>query len=247
MNAPIPNPPTPSTRQPVFNLPPVVAVLAAVLLAIHAVRVFLLSDAANVQLLLAFSFIPAREVIPGVMANVAPVDAGTRLWTFITYAFLHADWAHVVLNVLWLVAFGAPVARRFGALRFLGYAALGAVAGAALHLAFYSHDFAPLIGASAAISALMAGASRFLLSGGGPLWSGADFIYRLPAPPLREVLRNGRVLAFVGVWFLINLVFGLTNGGGLSSGAVAWDAHVGGFIAGLLAFGLFDPVRAGRA
>lgn len=243
MNAPIPNPPPPSTRQPVFNLPTVVSVLAVALLAIHAVREFFLGDAVNIRILLAFAFIPVREVDPSALASVAPVDVGTRLWTFVTYAFLHGNWAHVILNVLWLVAFGAPVARRFGAARFLGYAAVGAAAGALMHLIFYAHNIAPLVGASAAISAMMAGASRFLLVSGGPLWSASPFVYQRPAPPLREVVRDGRVLAFVGIWFAINLIFGVTNGGGLSSAAVAWDAHIGGFVAGLLLFGLFDPVK----
>ncbi|HMN88148.1 MAG TPA: rhomboid family intramembrane serine protease, partial [Bauldia sp.] len=52
-----------------------------------------------------------------------------------------------------------------------------------------------------------------------------------------------RVAIFLLVWFGLNLVFGLLPaGGGLASGAVAWEAHVGGFIAGLLLFPLFDPV-----
>ncbi len=164
------------------------------------------------------------------------------MWTFVTYALLHGNWAHVLLNVLWLVAFGAPVARRFGAVRFLLYAAVGAVAGAALHLAFFANSFQPLVGASAAISALMAGAARFLLVSRAPIWGGMANLR--PAPPLLEVVRDRRVLTFVGVWFGINLVFGLTNAGGIASGAVAWDAHLGGFAAGLLLFGLFDPVKS---
>lgn len=246
MNAPIPNPPTPSTRQPAFNLPMVVSGLAALLIAIHAGRVLLLDDQANLDLILNFAFIPVRETSPDVLAAYSPMP-GAFVWSFVTYAFLHGDWGHVLLNTLWLVAFGSPVGWRFGPARFLAFAAVGAIAGAAFHLIFYSHDVAPVIGASAAISALMAGASRFAFAQGGPMWAlrGTE-AYRRPAPPLTTILRDRRVLAFVGIWFGVNIVFGLTSGAGLASGAVAWDAHIGGFLAGLLLFGWFDPVAAHR-
>ena len=101
-----------------------------------------------------------------------------------------------------------------------------------------------MVGASAAISAHMAGVSRFAFVYGGPLWRsrGAES-YRRPAPPLSQVIRDRRVMAFLGVWFAVNLIFGLGGAGsGIAFGAIAWDAHLGGFLAGLLLFQLFDPV-----
>jgi membrane associated rhomboid family serine protease len=57
-------------------------------------------------------------------------------------------------------------------------------------------------------------------------------------------MRDRRVLTFLGVWFGLNLLFGLTSGQtGLASGTIAWEAHIGGFVAGLLLFPLFDPVK----
>ena len=103
----------------------------------------------------------------------------------------------------------------------------------------------PLVGASAAISAHMAGAARFAFVGPGPLigFQGASAAaYRRPAPPLSMALRDRRVLTFLAVWFGTNLLFGLFGGDGLTSGAIAWEAHVGGFVAGLLFFPVFDPV-----
>jgi membrane associated rhomboid family serine protease len=243
MNAPFPNPHMPATRQPIFNLPAVVTGLIALMLAIHAGRVFILSSDADLHVLLDFSFIPIRETNPNTYSDLAAVGDGARIWTFITYAFLHGDWTHVIVNVVWLAAFGSPVARRFGAMRFLGYAALGAIGGAAVHLAIYPNSVAPVVGASAAISALMAGAARFIFQPSGPLWSLGGFdAYRQPAAPLKALIRDRRVVMFLGVWFAVNLIFGLTNGAGLSSGAIAWDAHLGGFAVGLLFFRLFDPV-----
>ena len=80
------------------------------------------------------------------------------------------------------------------------------------------------------------------------MWSLGGFdAYRQPAAPLRQIVRDGRVMAFLGVWFAINLIFGLTGGAGLADGAVAWGAHIGGFVAGLLLFRLFDPVPRSTA
>lgn len=243
MNAPIPNSRIPATRQPIFNLPPVVSALIALLLAIHAGRAFLLSDEANLQVILNFAFLPLRETQPALFANLAAYGDGARVWSFVTYAFLHGGWAHVVLNCVWLAAFGSPLARRFGVVRFLAYSAVGAAAGAALHLAIYPSSPVPLVGASSAISALMAGASRFVFQTQGPMWSLGGFdAYRQPAASLREIVRDTRVMTFLGVWFGINLIFGLTGGAGVTSEAVAWDAHIGGFAAGLLLFRYFDPV-----
>jgi membrane associated rhomboid family serine protease len=62
-------------------------------------------------------------------------------------------------------------------------------------------------------------------------------------------LRNGRVLLFLAVWFGLNLLFGLSSLSlGESGQSIAWEAHIGGFLAGLLLFPLFDPVaRYGSA
>ena len=79
------------------------------------------------------------------------------------------------------------------------------------------------------------------------MWSRAGSAsYFRPAAPLSEIVRDSRVLMFLGVWFGVNLVFGLTGGGGISEGGIAWDAHIGGFIVGLLLFRFFDPVPAAR-
>jgi membrane associated rhomboid family serine protease len=61
---------------------------------------------------------------------------------------------------------------------------------------------------------------------------------------LWRALRNGRVLAFLAIWFGVNIIFGVGSIAiGMDEGqSVAWQAHIGGFFAGLLLFSLFDPV-----
>jgi membrane associated rhomboid family serine protease len=104
----------------------------------------------------------------------------------------------------------------------------------------------PMVGISATISGAMAAAMRFAFQRGGPLrLGGTDESYRVPALPLTEALRDPRILIFIAVWFGLNLLFGMGSiaitGGDQT---VAWQAHVGGFIGGLVLFGLFDPVSA---
>jgi membrane associated rhomboid family serine protease len=233
-----------SQRQPVFNLPDVVILVIAVLVGIHFVREYLLSPPTYARVVYTFAFIPARITVPAQVAGAFPGGNGAAIWSFLTYSLLHADWGHVSINCLWLAAFGSPLARRFGAFRFLLFSAAGAVGGAVMHLAFHAEEIVPLVGASAAISAQMAGTIRFVLASGGPLRSGSNTeAYQRPAQPLSVILRDNRVILFVAVWFGLNFIFGVMGAGsGLASGPIAWQAHVGGFITGLLLFPFLDPV-----
>jgi membrane associated rhomboid family serine protease len=65
---------------------------------------------------------------------------------------------------------------------------------------------------------------------------------------LWHALRDRRVLAFLAIWFGVNIVFGLASIAiGAEGVSVAWQAHIGGFLAGLLLFSLFDPVPRAAA
>jgi membrane associated rhomboid family serine protease len=234
-------------RQALFNLPTVVTAAIGGLLAIHFIREYLLMPDQALWVTVAFAFIPARITAAADVATVLPGGQGAEIWSFLTYALLHADWGHVGLNCVWLAAFGSPVAWRFGAVRFLLFSAICAVAGAMLHLALHSNDMVPLVGASAGISGLMAAATRFALFHGMPLGgmaAGHPEVYRQPAAPLAAILRDSRVIVFLVIWFGINAAVGIFGSGTLASGTIAWEAHVGGFVAGLLLFPLFDPVPA---
>ena len=237
----------PQTREPMLNVPPVMVGTLAVLALIHAIR-SVLSQSADVEFLLLFAFIPARYD-PSLLVGAAwPGGAGADIWTFITYSLLHGDLMHLGFNAVWLLAFGTPVARRFGPVRFLAFFAVTAAAGALAHLMTHFGEMIPMVGASASISGAMAGSMRFAFQRGGTLrFGGSDDSYRVPALPLMDALRDGRVLAFIAVWFGLNLLFGMgTVSVTGEDQSVAWQAHVGGFVAGLLLFGMFDPVRAYR-
>src|SRR5256885_7079697 len=145
----------------VFCLKKIMMSLLAAMGSIHGLMMLVLSVEQAIDFLVLFAFIPARYDVkllselwwvPGWCAEV---------WTFLTYAFIHGNLMHLGFNGVWLLAFGTPVARRFGPLRFLIFFLFSAAVGAALHLAVHSGERLPMVGASAAISGAIAAAMRF--------------------------------------------------------------------------------------
>ena len=156
------------------------------------------------------------------------------------------------MNSVWLLAFGSAIARRIGSFRFLLFYFFCGVVGALLHVALYGGSLVPVVGASGAISGLMGGAVRFVFLAGGPLGGlggqrGASSAPRAQMS-IGAALRDRRVLLFVSVWIALNAFFGisgLTPSGGVAD--IAWIAHLGGFLAGLLFFGIFDGHKSSES
>ncbi|SFU90869.1 Rhomboid family protein [Methylobacterium sp. 174MFSha1.1] len=265
----LPRPP----RVPVFNMPAVVTASVGILVLIHAVRQ-VLPDVWDITLLLDLALVPARwtlaldpdraaDVIRAAAASgggalevearkafaaYLVADPGAMPWTFVTYALLHGSWAHVLLNSVWLAAFGTPVARRCGAWRYGLIALVSTAAGGFLHVLIDPLSTVPLIGASAGVSGLMAAAVRFAFQPVEAAGAGA-VPWQRPVPTrlqtIPELLRNRSAVVFLAIWFVTNLLFGLAALPlGLSDSAVAWDAHLGGFVVGFLLLPLVD--RLGR-
>ncbi len=221
-------------KQPIFNLPWIIPAVIGLMLGIHFLRMSIIADELNYQVILEFAFIPIRYV----HAELQDLSPLAIYWTPITYSLLHADWAHLLMNSFWLLAFGGVTARRLGAMRFVVLFVVGAICGAALHYVFHSSDISPMIGASASVSACMGAAMRL------PSFTEANFkgdLTRVKIRTLLEALTNRQALTFIAVWFGVNLLFGTgiidATGGGNS---IAWEAHIGGFVAGLFLFGIID-------
>jgi membrane associated rhomboid family serine protease len=256
-------------RKPVFNLPGVVLGVLALVIGIQLLRDFGLSEGTDSYVLRALAFVPGQitfafdpDVVARELTRLASLGdrqrvvigqfllgvKGLQFWTPVTYSLLHADWTHLGFNALWLIAFGSPVALRIGIVRFLALFIVTSVAGALAHYLIRPVDLVPVIGASAAVSGLTAAALRFVFQPDAPLgpqtWRGPlspDEAVRQPALSLSGAVRDRRVIQFAAVWLIINLAIGLLALPlGLSDYAVAWEAHIGGFAAGFLLFGLFD-------
>ncbi len=230
-------------REPILTLPGALTAYIALIAVVH-LRVLLPPELENWTIDV-FGFIPKRY--DSTLLDITfPGGAGAKVWTFVSYSLLHANLSHIGFNVLWLLPFGSALARRFGAFRFFVFMAVTATAGALAHLLTHEHAVAPMIGASASVSGTMAAAIRFAFVKGSFLSfsrGDADEAAKVPALSLMHALRDTRVLGFLGVWFGVNIVFGVGSIAiGADGASVAWQAHIGGFLAGLMLFSLFDPV-----
>ena len=232
-----PEPDAPPPAEPIFNLPRIVSALALVLVSIHAVRTLFLSTATDNELILLFAFIPA---IYGPAGAAAPIPEAAY-WMPFSYGLLHGSWLHLGVNVVWMLAFGTPVARRFGAVRFLALTLFATACGALAHYLANPGAFVPMIGASAAVSGHMGAAMRFVFNPLSRNGAGRGFRHDGPALSLAESFTNRQFVIFFIVWMGMNLAFGVGAASVPGAGsAIAWQAHIGGFAAGIFGFFLFE-------
>ena len=226
----------PRGRQPFLRAPAVVLALIAILvLAFTAYD--LAPDSIQATLIYRFAFIPAGYSHAFYVAHPGTQPAAFELvLPFFTYMFLHGSWEHLIVNCVWLLAFGPIVARRYGWLGFLAFFFLCGIAGAAAHLALNWGAGSPVIGASAAIAGLMGAGFRMIGSGSpAQMLSGEG--------PLAPLL-SPRIVIWSAVWVAINVAAGLLGlGAGSGVQVIAWEAHLGGYFAGLLLAGPFDRLR----
>lgn len=222
-----------SQSEPIFNIPRVLLAFLAVMWAIHLLRVGVLSRGADLRLIVETAFVPLRYVVP--LSGQSPA----WLWSPVTYSFLHGSFTHLIVNSIWLAAFGAIVARRIGSARFCVLWVATAVAAVALHLVLHWGEAIPVIGASGVVSGLMGAAARFAFPASGHFRR--DKAHFLPRLTVAESLTNRTVIVYLAIWFGINALAAFGFGGDpTATTQIAWEAHIGGFLCGFLGFGLFD-------
>lgn len=224
--------------EPMFNLPFAIMVLGAIMVGIHLLQEVVLSGNAWREVLLTFAFIPVRYNAE--LAAQFPGGVAGDVWTFVTYAFLHGSWMHLLFNLVWMAAFATVLLRRIGTARFAAFFVITAAAGAFVHLLVHLDSGSPLVGVSAVLSGAMAASARFAFNNYGG-FSALQGVHRGPCLSLSELRYNQQAMMFLGIWLVMNLVFGLTSIGG-GGGSIAWEAHLGGFVAGLLVFPYLDPI-----
>lgn len=196
-----------------INLPPALLWLILINVAVHLLRQAL-SESVDQDLVTQLGLVPANYT----------AEPGSPWWSLllapITYQFLHGGWVHLGVNMITLAAFGAPVERLLGMRRFvLFYLSAGVVAGF-IHVLFNWDSVDPVIGASGSISGVFGGVLMALWQAG-----------RMPS-----------LLPVAGIWIALNVFFGIFGGTPGSGGEpVAWTAHIGGFVYGLVALRLFVP------
>ena len=198
-------------REPMFNAPWTLTALCIGLIGLYALQRAAWGDAIPPDL------------------GLTPAGLAAGKWqTLLTSLFLHGGWIHVLMNSVAILAFGPPTARLMGTgLRgavvfFAFYLVCGVLAGLGF-VACDPSDLAPVVGASGAVSGLAGAASR-LIQGRGHVGS----------------LFGPTVLGMAAAWVIVNVVFGQTGWTPGANGAhVAWQAHLAGYLAGVLLIGPF--------
>ena len=171
------------------------------------------------------SFIQAWGVVPReyAAARDLPPTIPLPFWsTLFTSMFLHGGWMHLAGNMLYLWIFGDNLEKVMGAMRFaIFYFACG-VAASLAHIAFGAGSNIPAVGASGAISGVLGG-----------------YLLLFPRNRVRVLTRGGiasvPAIVVLGFWIFIQLINGIGSLATTSeSGGVAYMAHIGGFVAGLV-------------
>lgn len=189
-----------------------------------------LSSGALNKFFLDFSLVPCEYT-----GHCSPYPGTpTPFWlTLFSSMFMHAGWAHILGNMLFLLVFGNHVERSMGHWRYLLFYLLCGLGASALEIATAVNSNVPGLGASGAIAGVLAG---FLV-----LYPNAKIGSLVPIGVIYFPMRIP-AWVFIGLWFLYQLVNGVAtiSSTSTSAGGVAYWAHVGGFITGALLVRLFS-------
>ncbi len=222
----------PPARQPFLNAPASVLWLIAVFIAVYAAQALSPPDVAG--RIAAYALDPAdyaaRIVVPG-LGTVTP-SLAERIAPPFSHIFMNVNLFGLGFTCVWLLAFGSPVARRFGAVPFFAFFLLCGLGGAAIFVALCWGQDIRIVGASGALSGLVAASSRFMQFGAVPGDEEPEPFAPLDAP---------RVFAFGAVWIVASLALGGLGIGQLGAQQTfIWQPLVGGYLAGLILSGPFE-------
>jgi membrane associated rhomboid family serine protease len=210
----------PTRRAPIITL-----LLIAACFAVWIYELMVLADSGERGLnrfFLEYGVVPSRlsaAVNGGHLVSAAAL-------TLITSMFLHGSWVHILGNMLYLWIFGNNVEDRLGRVAFLGFYLVGGIVAGVTQFAIDPTSDQPLVGASGAIAAAL-GAYLVLYPGARILsLVFLGFFYQLIEVPALVVL---------GFWFVLQLIDGLGSlGVNNVQGGVAFFAHIGGFVLGMV-------------
>jgi len=180
-----------------------------------------------------YGLVPARYAEPQVAAHFT---TSQQMLPFLTSLFLHGGFLHLLGNMWFLYIFGDNVEGRLGHLRYLVFYVLCGLAAGVSHLVLNWHSNVPTIGASGAIAGVM---GAYLM-----LYPRAKILTLLPLFFFFTFIEVPAFI-FLGIWFLFQFLIAAGTSG--QPGGIAWAAHIGGFLFGIVFLKLFEKVpKRGR-
>lgn len=171
-------------------------------------------------------FIFEYGLIPSTVTSFSGMGVDDRLSPFLTSMFLHGSWFHIIGNMLFLYIFGDNVEDRMGHVKYLLFYLLCGFGAAILQILTSFKSTVPMIGASGAISGVL---GAYLL-----LYPRAKILTLVPIFFFVQLMYIPATV-FILIWFFIQFISGVgTLGSAASSGGIAFWAHIGGFVVGLV-------------
>jgi membrane associated rhomboid family serine protease len=170
-----------------------------------------------------WGFVPASYFA---LAEIVPGDWAERYVPIFSSMFLHGGWAHLIGNMIYLWIFGDNVEDRLGHFRYLAFYLLSGVAAALVQAHLHPESTIPTVGASGAISGVL---GAYLV-----LFPAARVFTLVPLLLFFPVMEVPAALYLI-FWFLMQLMSGTASLSlAADAGGVAWWAHVGGFVVGVV-------------
>jgi membrane associated rhomboid family serine protease len=208
-----------SSRRPLH-----VPVMTVLIIAANAV-VFLLELQGGNAFVNRWSAVPAH------------IASGQDLITLLTSMFMHAGWVHILGNMVFFWAFAPQIEDLMGPLRFLVFYLLGGLVAMLAQVYFLPTSTVPTLGASGAIASIM-----------------GAFLVTYPRDRIRTIIFLGwfigmefiPAILLVGIWFLLQLLSQVLAVSSIQAGGVAYMAHIGGFLFGLIFNRLFESASHRR-
>jgi membrane associated rhomboid family serine protease len=214
---------TPSRNVPVIN-----NTLIGINVVVFVLEV--LQGPAGDRFIYTYGLVPARYTIDHIANHFSQFH---QIFAWLSFMFLHGGIWHLLSNMWFLHIFGDNVEDRLGPARYLlFYLSCGLVSGLS-HFVLNLHSTAPVIGASGAVAGVMGG--YFLLHPKSKILTLVPiiiipFFFEIPA------------FFFLGLWFFLQFINAAASSG--AAGGVAWWAHIGGFVFGMIFLKLFDALPA---
>jgi hypothetical protein len=173
-----------------------------------------------------YGLVPARYTVPQIAEYFS---AGQQAVALVSFMFLHGGFLHLLGNMWSLFIFGDNVEGHLGPLRYAAFYLLSGLASGLAHLALNADSAVPTIGASGAIAGVMG--AYFLL------FPHSRVLTLIPILFIRWFVEIPAAF-FLGIWFILQFLS--AAGGDGTAGGVAWWAHIGGFLFGMLLVKLMD-------
>jgi membrane associated rhomboid family serine protease len=179
-----------------------------------------------------YGIVPARYSVPQVSADFT---TGQQVLSFLTFMFLHGGFLHLIGNMWFLYIFGDNVEDRLGHFRYLVFYMMCGLASGTSHLLLNWHSPIPTIGASGAIAGVMG--AYFVL------YPRAKVLTLIPIFVFFHFAEIPAFL-FLGIWMLFQFISAAASSVQADGGGIAWWAHIGGFVFGIIFLKLFEILPA---